>query len=239
MPWQKFRLRDGEVLARVDALGIPVVTAGRVEVRYGPNVPKAYRAALGNLAAVPNAPILPDSHCVDISESAAISPAKKGAAAPAPTAAPEGTIIAYTDGACSGNPGPAGLGVVLIETGSRIERSEYLGNATNNVAELTAIFRAVELSPDKSKPLVVHTDSQYSIGVLTKGWKAKANPELIVSIKRLIAERGNVRIVYVPAHVGVVLNERADTLAREAVTSRRTTEQRYESARAARPNAAE
>jgi ribonuclease HI len=66
---------------------------------------------------------------------------------------------------------------------------------------------------------VVHTDSQYAIGVLQKGWKAKANGELVTYAKRVVAERG-AKLVYVPGHQGVALNERADELAREAVTTR-------------------
>ncbi len=68
---------------------------------------------------------------------------------------------------------------------------------------------------------MVHTDSKYAIGVLTKGWKAKVNGELIAKTKRLVQERG-ARLEYVPGHSGVPLNERADQLAREAITSRRT-----------------
>lgn len=72
--------------------------------------------------------------------------------------------IAYTDGACSGNPGPAGSGVVLIAPGGKMhEGLEYLGEATNNVAELTAILRALEWIPAEAKAIVVHTDSQYAI----------------------------------------------------------------------------
>src|SRR4029078_4664488 len=90
----------------------------------------------------------------------------------------------YADGACSGNPGPAGLGIVLVAPDGKttLEGYEYLGNATNNVAELTAILRAAEIVP-VGAAAVVHTDSQYSIGVLTKGWKAKDNQELIRGVK--------------------------------------------------------
>jgi ribonuclease HI len=99
------------------------------------------------------------------------------------------------------------------------EGLEYLGEATNNVAELTAILRAVEWIPADARAIVVHTDSQYAIGVLQKGWKAKANGELVTYAKRVVAERG-AKLVYVPGHQGVALNERADELAREAVTTR-------------------
>jgi ribonuclease HI len=138
----------------------------------------------------------------------------------APGAVPAGSWTVYADGACSGNPGPAGLGIVLIGPDGKIaEGFEYLGIATNNIAELTGILRAAEIVPD-GEPAVVHTDSQYSIGVLTKGWKAKANQELIAGVKSALARRQGWRIVYVPGHSGVPLNERADELAREAVRTR-------------------
>lgn len=127
------------------------------------------------------------------------------------------SVQIFTDGACSGNPGPAGLGIVLIAPGGKIsEGYEYLGTATNNIAELTAILRAAEYIPPAATA-VLHTDSQYSIGVLTKGWKAKANQELIANVKKALSTRPSWRIVYVPGHAGVPLNERADELAREAV----------------------
>jgi ribonuclease HI len=109
--------------------------------------------------------------------------------------------------------------VVLVSPDGKMHEGwEYLGQATNNVAELTAIVRAAQWAP-RDVTLVIHTDSQYSIGVLQKNWKAKANQELIEGAKRVLRER-DARIVYVPGHQGVALNERADALAREAVQTR-------------------
>ena len=71
----------------------------------------------------------------------------------------------YADGACSGNPGPAGVGVVALWDDEQRELSEYIGEATNNIAELTAVLRAVELSAELDRPVRIYTDSQYSIGV--------------------------------------------------------------------------
>ena len=130
-------------------------------------------------------------------------------------------IHLWTDGACSGNPGPAGSGVVLIDGETTIERSEWLGQGTNNVAELTAILLGLEeLQRPVRRTLVVHTDSQYGIGVLAKGWKAKKNVELIADIKRSL--RGIPRVVWhwVRGHEGVELNERCDALARRAIANR-------------------
>jgi ribonuclease HI len=220
MPWIEAMLRGQKVLARVRDDGSWVDEGGRVEIRYKPNDGRAYRAAKGNLDVVPGARPMPDDACGPASD-----PADKGTAAkPAhkPRAVPADAWQAYTDGACSGNPGPAGSGVVLVAPGGKMhEGFEYLGEATNNVAELTAILRALEWIPSGASSIIVHTDSKYAIGVLTKGWKAKANPELIARTRKLIEAR-KPRLEYVPGHSGVPLNERADELAREAITSRRT-----------------
>lgn len=127
-----------------------------------------------------------------------------------------GVVVAYADGACSGNPGPAGFGIVVLDGKKRIEISEYLGQGTNNIAELSAVLRALAEVPDKGRPLVIWTDSQYSIGILQKGWKAKANVELIEQLKQALRARP-ADIRYVPGHSGIALNERADELAREAI----------------------
>jgi ribonuclease HI len=236
MPWIEAMLRGEKVLARAKADGSLADEGGRVEIRYKPNDGRAYRAARANLAVSPGAPLLPDDACGPAS-----APPQKGAsgaagaggasAAPAQPAGraaahahpvPADAWQAFTDGACSGNPGPAGSGVVLVAPGGKLhEGLEYLGEATNNVAELTAILRALEWIPPEARGIVVHTDSKYAIGVLTKGWKAKANPELIARTRRLVESRG-ARLEYVPGHQGVPLNERADSLAREAVQTRRS-----------------
>jgi ribonuclease HI len=216
MPWIEATLRGQRVLARARDDGKLADESGRVEIRYKPTDAKAYRASARNLEVAQGAPLLPDETCATV---AAPGSTPRGAKAPT-YVAPADAWVAYTDGACSGNPGPAGSGVVLIAPGGKIhEGLEYLGEATNNVAELTAILRAVEWIPADARAIVVHTDSQYAIGVLQKGWKAKANGELVAHAKRIVAERG-ATLVYVPGHKGIVLNERADELAREAVFTR-------------------
>ena len=226
-------LREAKVLARVDEKGNPVVTGGRVEIRYKAGVSKSYQAAARNLAPIPGEALLPDDACSaaspdDAKSSGARGKSKSKAEAMAtvhPTAASSDAAIAYADGACSGNPGPCGLGVVmLLPDGSRHELSEYLGTGTNNIAELTAVQRAAELLRKHEIPAArVHTDSKYSIGVLSQGWKAKANVDLIRDVKDAVKRAGGIALVYVPGHAGVLLNERADALARQAVETRKST----------------
>ncbi len=132
----------------------------------------------------------------------------------------------YTDGACQGNPGPMGIGVVLLDrlpraNPPRRELSEGIGRGTNNVAELTAVLRGLEaIHPQhRGRPVVVYSDSTYVIGVLARGWTAKANTDLVDRIRQKIEEFAEVYFVKVPAHSGVMENERADLLAKRGVTA--------------------
>jgi ribonuclease HI len=226
MPWIPMRLRGQTVLARADEKGRLAPEQGRVEIRYKPNDGRAYRALPGNLEPIPGAELLPDEHCGPGEAPPSKEAAKdvRKADARGKLADPkDGTIVAYADGACSGNPGPAGLGIIVYDKPVR-ELSEFLGEATNNIAELTAILRAAELFEGDPRALEIRTDSQYSIGVLTKGWKAKANQGLVASVKKALAVLdGRVKLTYVPGHAGVSGNERADALARMAIATRKTT----------------
>jgi len=201
---------------------------GRVEIRYKPNDGRAYQAGVKNLERVEGEALVPDSDVASAervpSKEEQSAARKKEAAekALAPGAVPKGAWTVYVDGACSGNPGPAGLGIVIVApNGKTAEGFEYLGIATNNVGELKGVLRAAEIVP-AGEPAVVHTDSKYAIGVLTQGWKAKANQELIAEAKSALSKRSGWRVVYVPGHSGVPLNERADELAREAVRTGRS-----------------
>ncbi|HEX2676323.1 MAG TPA: ribonuclease H, partial [Polyangiales bacterium] len=126
------------------------------------------------------------------------------------------------DGACSGNPGPAGIGVVIQDGKERRELSGFLGNGTNNIAELTAILEAANAIEDPKRPVRMHTDSKYAIGVLSMGWKAKANQELVQRAKQALSRLTDVELIHVPGHAGVPLNERADALAVQAVREEKT-----------------
>ncbi len=215
MPWKPHRLRDAEVWARVDASGALVLdSTGRVEVAYkAADGAKVYRAGAKNLTALPGPAVE-----FTAGEPAAEKP-RPGSAANA-TTAPADAIHVWTDGACTGNPGPAGLGVVIIENGVHRELSEYLGHGTNNIAELMAIFRGLEEVTDRSRPVIVYSDSAYSIGLLSQNWKAKANQELVEKLRVLTRQFKDLKFVKVAGHAGVELNERVDELARNAVTRR-------------------
>lgn len=241
MPWTEHRLRGQIVLAKVSDAGELVVDGGRVEIRYKPKDGRAYAASPRNLERLATGATYPDDHCSPAERPAPKAAAKRGAdvtSQQAVTATHEhaehahershpsrgkgaaAEVIVYADGACTGNPGPAGLGVVILHDGTTRELSEYLGQGTNNIGELTAVLRAAQALAHEKRAVEIKTDSKYAIGVLTQGWKAKANQALIAEVKAALAKLPKVKLSYVPGHAGVPGNERADQLAREAVSRR-------------------
>lgn len=134
-----------------------------------------------------------------------------------------GLVHLWTDGACSGNPGPMGIGVVIVDSLAatpetrRREISAFFGHGTSNIAELSAIEHALR-ETDPERPAVVYTDSAYAIGVLARGWTASANQELVARVRDRIARHREVCFVKVKAHCGIADNERCDALARQAVS---------------------
>ena len=225
------KLRNAKVLARCDDAGRPRAEGNRVEIRYKPRDGRAYHAGVRNLKPLDGAKLFPDEHCGPAEAAPPSGAAKRGKAsqsakkkasegAAGPPPHEPGAIIVYADGACSGNPGPSGSGAIVLDGDDKHLLSEYLGKGTNNIAELTAILRAAERLAGRREPVRIYTDSKYAIGVLTKGWKAKKNPELIARTKQALAAFDDVEIYYVPGHAGIELNEVADQLARRAVERR-------------------
>ena len=223
------RFKGERVFVKADESGRPELDgAGRAEMKYRETDAKSYRPSAGNLLPDDDAPFSASSPSSSSSPSsflsASSSPAPRPKAKPKAAASGGGHALElWTDGACSGNPGPMGIGVVAIDGGKRRELGEYLGVGTNNIAELTAIDRALDLAgADLGKrPVRIYTDSAYSIGVLSKNWKAKANQELIARMRRRLAGLSNIEFVKVSGHAGIPENERCDELARDAITGRR------------------
>ncbi|HEU0034705.1 MAG TPA: ribonuclease H [Kofleriaceae bacterium] len=185
---------------------------GRVEVVYKPEPgARVYRAGARNLVSVDGEKPL------DFQAGEAAQDSRPKGPGPVPANA----IHVWTDGGCIPNPGPAGIGVVIVDGRERKEISEYLGHGTNNIAELTAIVRGLEEVKDRTRPIVVYSDSQYAIGLLTQNWKPKANIELVAKLRALLREFPEVRFVKVAAHSGIALNERVDQLASAAIARAR------------------
>lgn len=232
MPWLRHRLRDADVWAKVDANAALIKDRdGRVEIVYKPaGGARVYRAGARNLTPAPG------SEPVEFEAGEPAEPRPRDAGTPgagsargpaAQAAAPADAIHVWTDGACSGNPGRAGLGVVVVGDGpGQREISEYLGEATNNIAELTAILRGLQAVSDRNRPVIVYSDSAYSIGLLTKAWKAKKNVELVDELRALTRTFRDLRFVKVAGHAGIALNERVDQLATSAIDHGSTRDRR-------------
>lgn len=139
---------------------------------------------------------------------------------------PQDIIEYYTDGSCPRNPGPAGAGFIMRWQGHYREFGYFADKGTNNTGELTAIYRALchgmrwrELHAPGAE-IKIHTDSQYSLGVLLMGWRAKANVALITKMKAKLKEArdgGFVSFEKVKGHSNHALNDRADWVAGHAV----------------------
>jgi ribonuclease HI len=217
MPWKKYDFKGQTVYVRVLATGKPIVHRGRVELRYKLGARKSYKAAPDNLVEIAE-----DNEIIDDAEMSG-GPTQVATASAAlkeePSSPPDAeTIVIYTDGACSGNPGPAGIGVLVERPDQTIEISEFLGSGTNNIAELSAILRALQtLRPeDGERAIHLYTDSGWSLGVLIGGWKAKANLELLDQIKAELEKYPRIELLKVRGHAGHAGNEEADRLATQA-----------------------
>ncbi len=230
MSWRRHYFKGKKVWVQLDDDGEVLVDDGRVNMRYqNSDDAKIYRAHPSNVSNKPadridadNASRSSSSSSNNASSYPATDPANHGPRMESTTVPDElchieepadGLIEIHTDGACSGNPGPCGYGAIIRDGFHYLEISQFLGHGTNNIAELTAIKVALETLDDTDRTIHLYTDSSYAIGVLTKGWKAKANRQLILSIRRLVDQFSDLHIRKVKGHSGDPLNERADDLA--------------------------
>ncbi|MDR2000310.1 MAG: ribonuclease HI [Zoogloeaceae bacterium] len=143
-----------------------------------------------------------------------------------------GIVDIYTDGACSGNPGPGGWGAVLRYNGHEKELFGYAPETTNNRMEMTAVIESLK-SLTRPVPIRLHTDSQYVQQGITKwihGWKQRGwktankepvkNEDLWRALDALAAGR-QIEWLWVKGHAGHPENERADALARRGIELKR------------------
>ena len=133
-------------------------------------------------------------------------------------------IEVYTDGSCKPtNPGPAGFGYVILTDGEVFSAGgNYIGQATNNIAEVKAIEYALKMLKSLdylSENITLYTDSNYAVGLFSRGWSPKVNIELVNSVKELVSCFSNLKFQWVKAHNGNEFNEKADQLAKNAIDS--------------------
>ncbi|MEE1154801.1 MAG: ribonuclease HI [Acutalibacteraceae bacterium] len=131
----------------------------------------------------------------------------------------------FTDGACSGNPGPGGWGAILRYNTVEKEISGGEANTTNNRMEITAVIEALAMLKEPCE-VTLYSDSQYVCNALEKGWAKKwkannwmrnkkdpaLNPDLWERLLQLY-DTHKVKIVWVKGHAGHSENERCDRLA--------------------------
>lgn len=140
-------------------------------------------------------------------------------------------IDLYTDGACSGNPGPGGWGVVLLYNENIKELSGGCLDTTNNRMELTAVIEGLQALKERCE-VTVYSDSQYVVNGITKGWaegwrargwiKSDKKPALNAELwDRLLTLCGqhNTSFVWVKGHAENMYNNRCDSLATSAATA--------------------
>ena len=138
-------------------------------------------------------------------------------------------IIIYTDGACSGNPGPGGWGAILMYKGAKKEISGGMKDTTNNIMEITAVIEALKCLKVESE-VQVYSDSAYVVNAflqgwiynwIKKGWKTASgenvkNKELWQELYSL-TQKHKVEFIKVKGHADNEFNNRCDEMARNAI----------------------
>jgi ribonuclease HI len=135
-------------------------------------------------------------------------------------------IKIYTDGSSLGNPGPGGLGVILVSGPHQKEIAEGYRYTTNNRMELMAVIRGIEALKNENQTLEIISDSKYVVEAVEKKWvfgwekkdfKDKKNPDLWIRFLELYPKH-HIKFKWIKGHNDHVENERCDELARGAAT---------------------
>ena len=141
----------------------------------------------------------------------------------------EEKVIIYTDGACSGNPGPGGWGAILMYRGAKKEISGGMKNTTNNIMEITAVVEALKCIKVESD-VQVYSDSAYTVNAFKQGWiynwmkngwktankEPVKNKELWQELYAL-TKKHKVEFIKVKGHADNEFNNRCDEMARNEI----------------------
>lgn len=204
MPWKPRSYKGQEVWVRVDENGDPLLQNGSVEMKHDKNQNQTYRAKSENITPLPE-----DYH---------------------EEHPPGGNQIEiYTDGSsldASQQGGPTGAGIVLRSREGYREISEPTGTGTNITSELDAIRIGLKAIKERTRPVRLYTDSEYSINALTEwihNWrkndwrtssgKPVSHQDRIKEISALMEQFDDLEFEWVRGHDGEIFNERADNLA--------------------------
>ena len=136
-------------------------------------------------------------------------------------------VVLYTDGACSGNPGPGGYGLVLLFGKHRKELFGGFRKTTNNRMELLAVILGLAALKKEALTVIVYSDSSYVVNAINKGWLFNWEKKSFKKVKNLdlwkrflvAYKKHMVSFVWVRGHDGNVENERGDELAVSAYLS--------------------
>ncbi len=134
-------------------------------------------------------------------------------------------LYIYTDGACSGNPGPGGFAAILIYGNKKKIISGYEKHTTSNRMELKAVIEALKAIKNKSIPTIVFTDSLYVQKGLTewienwkkRNWKKVKNTDLWKELDLLVNQFKDIEIKHIRGHAGNKYNELVDTIAKNEI----------------------
>lgn len=223
--WKRMRFKKNKVWAPVDSEGKLIVDNNKVAIKYQVDQDYEYKVLASNLLPLgaddrkPGEGVSVSSRIKKSAKRPATKKKRKIQKADAATEdiSSEDAVCIYTDGASSGNPGPSGIGVWLKYKNHEKSISRYIGNSTNNIAELEAIKVGLSEVKKKDLPVRIFTDSSYAHGLLTLNWKAHKNRELVESIRKLMSGFTQLKFVKVKGHSGIHGNELADQLAVKAV----------------------
>jgi len=205
--------KGSKVYASVDEKGALLIQKGRVEIKYQLDQDMQYLALASSVQEIDEAVLQAIKNKRKKKKGLAKAAVKPG---PSINSDPD-SIAVFTDGACGGNPGPAGVGIVLQYRHHKKEMSRFIGQATNNIAELTAIKIALQEIKDPRLPVNLYTDSAYCQKTLSGSWKPKKNKKLIEEIKKEMTRFSSLNLIKVAGHKGIEGNEHADQLAQQAV----------------------
>ena len=216
--WQRMWFKTNKVWMALDKKGDPSVKDGKVLIKYQLKQDYEYWVKKNSVSPLDSPP--PKSQLPKKRKDPHKKPDKEkhsGASEPRDESAYKDTICVFTDGASSGNPGPSGIGVVLRYGEHEKEISQYIGHATNNIAELKAIDAGLSALKSRDIPVRLFTDSKYAYGLLVLNWKPKKNRQIVESIRKKMTEFKNLKLIKVKGHSGHPENERADYLATSAI----------------------
>ena len=134
-------------------------------------------------------------------------------------------IEIYTDGACSGNPGPGGFAAILIYNNRKKVISGFERLTTNNRMELRAIIEALKVIKNRNIPVIIYTDSTYVQKGITqwlenwkkRGFKKVKNIDLWKQLDSLLQSFSHVEVRHIKGHSGNEYNELVDSIAKSKI----------------------